>query len=177
MSQAFFLIGFLLISNLTLAQPGNAHSHEQHQAKPHNHGAGRLDFSYEKGQGEIEIEVSADAILGSEKSPKTETARQAEKEKLKLFEKQVQDSLQISGADCKWIKSEVKVDRHRHGKSEHADVELEAKFTCTQDLKGKTLKLGLFQHYPKLEKIEAQILTTEQQRGHVFDLKNQEFQF
>lgn len=177
MSRTSFLIGLLLASSFAWAQAGKAHSHDSHQAKPHNHGAGRLDFSYEKGQGEIELEVSADAILGSEKSPKTETERQAEKEKLKLFEKQVQDSLQISGADCKWTQSEVKVDRHRHGKSEHADVEMEAKFTCTQDLKAKALKLGLFQHYPKLEKIEAQILTTEQQRGHIFDPKNQEFQF
>lgn len=159
-----FGISAAAVSILVLALPAQAH-------KAHVHGAGRMDIAFDGNTGEIDFEVSADAILGSEKSPKTEAEKTEEKAKLETLKTKFKESVEFVGANCQWTKVDAEVDRHKQGKVEHADIKVEADVTCQNSVKGQVLRIELGKAYSGLSKIEVQINTADLQKGAVINAK------
>jgi hypothetical protein len=159
-----------LALNFPTAALAQKHNH-QHAHGKHVHGAGRMDIAFDGLKGEIDFEVSADAILSSEKSPKTSAEKKIEKDRIDDLISKFKESVEFKGANCQWSKIVAEVDRHKAGKVEHADVKLEADLACEKDIKGFTLDVNLGKHYPGLSKIEVQINANGLQKGAVIDSK------
>lgn len=148
------------------------HHHGGHKGHgKHVHGEGRMDVAFEGLKGEIDFKVSGDVILGSENAPKGAKAKQEEKAKLNDLAAKFRESVKFTGATCTWTSVDVDVDRHKVGKVEHAEVEVEADLTCDKPVKGGTLTIDLRQHYPALNKIEVQVVAPDLQKGGVIDAK------
>ncbi|MBX3017190.1 MAG: DUF2796 domain-containing protein [Bdellovibrionaceae bacterium] len=168
------LQSLLLGSALVLGLSAGAHDHKHekgHSHGKHVHGEGRMDVAFEALKGEIDFKISADVVLGSENAPKGAKAKAEEKMKLDNLVAKFKESVKFEGATCTWNKVEVDVDRHKVGKVEHAEIEVEADVTCDKSLKGGKFVVDLRAHYPSLNKIEVQIVTPELQKGGVIDAK------
>lgn len=159
---------------LTLALSAFAHDHNHdkgHSHGKHVHGEGRMDVAFDGLKGEIDFKISADVVLGSENAPKGAKAKAEEKAKLNDLMNKFKESVKFEGATCNWSKVDVDVDRHKVGKVEHAEIEVEADVTCDKSLKGGKLVVDLRTHYPSLNKVEIQVVTPDLQKGGVIDAK------
>lgn len=166
------LQSMILTAALTLSVNSFAKDHDhKHDHGKHVHGEGRMDIAFEGLKGEIDFKISADVILGSENAPKGEKAKAEEAAKLADLATKFKDSLKFSNATCSWTSVSTDVDRHKVGKVEHAEIEVEADITCDKSVKGGTLTIDLRRHYPTLNKIEVQVVTPDLQKGGVIDAK------
>jgi hypothetical protein len=161
------LIGGVLIS-VALAAAG----------KPHEHGVVRLDVSIEGPQVTIAMTAALDNWLGFERAPRTDAERKAAAEVLTRLRSPNQGAPLFAlnaQAQCQLAQAEVSAPvlepaaklaaapaappppAAAKGGAEHADLEASYSFQCAQPAQLRTLDLGLFDAYKRIQRIEVQV--------------------
>jgi hypothetical protein len=160
------LIGGVLIS-VALAAAG----------KPHEHGVVRLDVSIEGPQVTIAMTAALDNWLGFERTPRTDAERKAAAEVLARLRNPSQGAPLFAlnaQAQCQLAQAEVSAPvlepaakpaapaaapppPPAKGGAEHADLEASYRFQCAHPAQLRSLELGLFDVYKRIQRIEVQV--------------------
>ena len=145
--------------------------------KAHEHGVVRLDVSIEGPQVTIAMTAALDNWLGFERAPRTDAERKAAAEVLArlrnpsqgapLFALNVQAQCQLAQAEVSAPVLEPATKPvaapaappppAAKGGAEHADLEASYRFQCAQPAQLRTLDLGLFEAYKRIQRIEVQV--------------------
>lgn len=146
-------------------------------SKPHEHGVVRLDVSIEGPQVTIAMTAALDNWLGFERAPRTDAERKAAAEVLARLRNPSQGAplFALSAqAQCQLAQSEVSAPvlepaakpaaapaapppAPAKGGAEHADLEASYSFQCAQPAQLRSLDLGLFDAYKRIQRIEVQV--------------------
>ena len=159
-----------------------------HAGKAHEHGVVRLDVSVEGSTLNIDMLAPLDNWLGFERAPRTDAERKAAAEVLARLRNPQQGAPLFStdaGAQCQLTLAEVSAPVLEPGAKpaaktgaapvtpaaapkpaptpspkgdEHADLEARYTFQCAQPGQLRTLDLGLFDAYKRIQRIHAQVV-------------------
>jgi hypothetical protein len=151
-----------------------------HAGKAHEHGVVRLDVSVEGSRLTIDMVAALDNWLGFERAPRTDAERKAAAEVLARLRNPQQGTplfVPDAAAQCQLVKAEVSAPvlepgaqpaaksatapasppaAHKSG-GEHADLEASYTFQCAQPTPLRTLELGLFDAYKRIQRIHVQV--------------------
>jgi hypothetical protein len=146
--------------------------------KAHEHGVVRLDVSIEGPQVTIAMTAALDNWLGFERAPRTDAERKAAAEVLARLRSPNQGAPLFAlnaQAQCQLAQAEVSAPvlepaakpaaapaappppAPAKGGAEHADLEASYRFQCAQPAQLRTLDLGLFEAYKRIQRIEVQV--------------------
>ena len=149
-------------------------------SKPHEHGTVRLEISMEGSTLTIGMTAALDNWLGFERAPRTDAERKAAAEVLARLRNPQQGTplfVPDAAAQCQLVKAEVSAPvlepgakpaaksatapasppaAHKGG-AEHADLETSYTFQCAQPTQLRTLELGLFDAYKRIQRIHVQV--------------------
>lgn len=146
-------------------------------SKPHEHGVVRLDVSIEGPQVTIAMIAALDNWLGFERAPRTDAERKAAAEVLARLRNPSQGAPLFAlnaQAQCQLAQAEVSAPvlepaakpaaapavpppPATKGGAEHADLEASYSFQCAQPAQLRSLDLGLFEAYKRIQRIEVQV--------------------
>ena len=155
-------------------------------SKPHEHGVVRLDVSVDGSTLGIEMVAALDNWLGFERAPRTDAERKAAAEVLARLRNPQQGTplfVADAGAQCRLTQAEVSAPVLEAGTKaasnsagaksgsatavappsppkggEHADLEARYTFQCAQPAQLRTLELGLFDVYQRIQRIHVQVV-------------------
>jgi len=186
------LIGALLGPSLCLAHGKSGHAHadsHDHEASreqgAHEHGAARLDIALSGKTLELQIEGAAYGFLGFERVPEgAEEVAQVEQARLLLNNA---SALYGWGAAAGCSAQSTRIDaalpeaatvsaddehEHEHaheghddGHGGHSSWRVYHRFDCSRPEALGAIEVRLFQHFPKLERIDYQLVTDTAQNG------------
>lgn len=130
-------------------------------AGPHEHGLARLDVALDGNRLTVAMDAPLDGFLGFERAPRTDAERKAAAELLARLKAPAGLFTPDAAAGCHLERAEVKAPVLEPGakpaKGEHADLEAEFAYTCSQPQALRTLDVGLFEAYKRLQRIEVQV--------------------
>ncbi len=133
--------------------------------KAHEHGALKLDVAIEGKRLTIEMEAPLDNLLGFERAPRTDAERQAATAVLARL-RNPERGARLFGPDaaaqCRLDTAEVQAPlleaaAGASGQGDHADLDARYEFTCAQPAELRTLAVGLFEAYPRIQRIDVQV--------------------
>ncbi len=133
--------------------------------KAHEHGALRLDVAIEGNQLMIEMEAPLDNLLGFERAPRNDAERRAAADVLARLRSPDKAALLFvtdAAAQCTLSKAEVQAPVLEPGaksgaKDEHADLDASYEFSCAQPDELRSLEVGLFDAYKRIQRIDVQV--------------------
>lgn len=158
--------------------------------KPHEHGVVRLDVSVEGSTLNIEMVAALDNWLGFERAPRNDAERKAAAEVLARLRQPQQGTPLFApdaAAQCQLVKAEVSAPvlepasraaansstksgaapatppTAQKGGAEHADLEASYTFQCAQPAQLRSLDLGLFDAYRRIQRIHVQVAAPQGQ--------------
>ena len=137
------------------------------QQKAHLHGFVTLNIAVQGGQLTVQLEAPLDSLLGFEHRPRTDAQRKAAESALAVINKP-QDWLRPdAAAQCKLVRTDVQADALQPAAKpaakadaktdEHTDLEAAVDFTCAEPGQLKALDLGLFDAFPRINRIDVQV--------------------
>lgn len=130
-------------------------------AGPHEHGVARLDVATEGTRLAIALQAPLDGFLGFERAPRSDAERKAAADLMARLKAPEGLFTPDPAAGCRFERAEVKAPVLEPGakpaKGEHADLEAEFSYTCNQPQALRTLDVGLFEAYKRLQRIEVQV--------------------
>ena len=143
-------------------------------SKPHEHGTVRLDVSIEGPQLTIAMTAALDNWLGFERAPRTDAERKVAADVLARLRNPTQGAPLFAlnaQAQCQLAQAEVSAPvlepRVRPAAAppapppkagaDHADLEASYSFQCAQPAQLRTLDLGLFYAYKRIQRIHVQV--------------------
>ena len=156
-SPAFSFIGLLMLSSVAFAA-----------GKPHEHGIVKLDVAIDGPQVTMTLSAPLDSLLGFERTPRTEAERRAAAGVLA----QLRSPREVAAffamddaARCALTKAEVSAPALEpgvrssvpSGPSEHADLDATYVFVCAQPAQLRSLQMGLFDGYKRIQRIDVQV--------------------
>lgn len=155
---------------------------EKHGA--HEHGSAKMSIAVDQASVQISFEVPSDSMFGFEHPALAEADQKTVSEAMKaLREKGLELFVFAAEKNCKVTSARVKAKQEDDmlaaktasnakvpkkpavPSDVHADVDADYRFTCGSSLAGSTLRLGLMTLFPKLKKIEVQLLSGDKQSG------------
>lgn len=133
--------------------------------KAHEHGALKLDVAIEGNKLTIAMEAPLDNLLGFERAPRTDAERKAAADvltRLRSPDKGTPIFATDAAAQCTLGKAEVQAPVLEPGakpaaKDEHADLDASYEFNCTKPEALRTLDVGLFDAYKRIQRIDVQV--------------------
>ncbi len=133
--------------------------------KAHEHGALKLDVAIAGNKLTIAMEAPMDNLLGFERAPRTDAERKAGADvltRLRMPDKGTPLFATDAAAQCILAKAEVQAPVLEPGaqpapKDEHADLEAHYEFTCSRPDALRTLDVGLFDAYQRIQRIDVQV--------------------
>ncbi len=133
--------------------------------KAHEHGALKLDVAIEGNKLTIEMEAPLDNLLGFERAPRTDAERKAAADvlaRLRSRDKGTPLFVVDAAAQCTLDKAEVRAPVLEPGaspasKDGHADLDANYGFTCAKPDELRTLDVGLFDAYKRIQRIDVQV--------------------
>jgi hypothetical protein len=150
---------FLLATSGSYAQ-GSAAAHQH----AHVHGVAKLGVAVQDKAVTITLESPLDSVIGFEHRPTTAPQR-ASVEALQTRLKTPQELFRFDGqAACTFRRGKAESAIFQPPApggvaDEHADLDAEFEFTCAHPDRLTTLEVGLFQAYPKLQRLEVDVAT------------------
>jgi Protein of unknown function (DUF2796) len=147
MKLHYFSLSFLiLVAPHSIAQPKHGHAHE--------HGKGRLEISVDANQAVGKLKVPLEALVGFERSPKTE----AETNAINTMNQKLQNPSTFfvanKDAECSPRLISSTIVRDQAGK--HADLDYQFDLNCAKLAALKQLSIGLFSEYKRLKEIRVE---------------------
>jgi len=161
--QTSFLAALLVASSAAYA------------GKAHEHGVVRLDVSIEGPRVTIDMTAALDNWLGFERAPRNDAERKAAADVLARLRNPSQGAALFAlnpEAQCQLARAEVSAPvlepgvrpaaapaapPAAKGGAEHADLEASYTFQCAQAAQLRTLDLGLFDAYKRIQRIHVQV--------------------
>ncbi|MFY8084528.1 MAG: DUF2796 domain-containing protein [Rubrivivax sp.] len=154
-----------------------------HAGKAHEHGVVRLDVSIDGPRVTLDMTAALDNWLGFERTPRTDAERKAAADVLArlrspgqgaaLFALNAQAQCQLTQAEVSAPVLEPGPQPARapaappppapKGSAEHADLEASYHFQCAQPAQLRTLDLGLFDAYKRIQRIHVQVVAAKGQ--------------
>lgn len=139
--------------------------------KAHEHGALKLDVAIEGNKLTIAMEAPLDNLLGFERAPRTDAERKAAAEVLARLRSPNQGKALFSAdasAQCTLSKADVQAPVLEPGakpapKDEHADLDASYEFSCAQPAELRSLDVGLFDAYKRIQRIDVQVAGAKSQ--------------
>lgn len=133
--------------------------------KAHEHGALRLDVAVDGNKLTIVMEAPLDNLLGFERAPRTDAERKAAAEvlaRLRSPDKGAPLFAADAAAQCSLSKAEVQAAVLEPAakpapKDDHADLDASYEFTCAKPGELRTLDVGLFEAYKRMQRIDVQV--------------------
>ena len=138
--------------------------------KAHEHGALKLDVAIEGPRLTIGMEAPLDNLLGFERAPRSDAERKAAAGVLARLRSPQQGSPLFgtdAAANCTLVKAEVQAPvlepaaqagaKGAASKDEHADLDASYEFNCAQPGELRSLDVGLFAAYPRIQRIDVQV--------------------
>lgn len=134
-------------------------------AAPHQHGVARIDVALDGSRLTLTVDAPLDGFLGFERAPRSEAERKSAAELLArlkapqgLFTPDAAAACTLDSAVVKAPVLESGGGKIRAGQGgDHADLEAEYGYTCAQPQALRALDVGLFDAYPRLQRIEVQV--------------------
>ena len=149
--------------------------------KPHVHGVGTLQLVLEGNQLHVELNLPAMDVVGFEHAPKTAEQRDAVTKAVALLKDSSHVVEPPAAAGCTaapghvesaLLEDQQKSDPHDHDhdhghadEETHADFDATYRFDCRQPEALSSLEVTLFQHLPRLEKLDVQSVMPGGQRS------------
>lgn len=149
--------------------------------KAHVHGVVAVQVAIDGQQLSVQLEAPLDSLLGFEHRPRTPAQREAAQAVLKTLNEPQQWLGLPAAAQCQWASTEIDADVLRpveaaakkadppakhsadHPADTHADLLATVSFRCAQADALRTLELGLFKRFPRIQRIEAQWVNAQGQ--------------
>lgn len=187
------LAASLLLPPLAAAHssPGHAHaaedSGEAREQGAHEHGAARLDIALSGGTLELQLEGAAYGFVGFERAPEgAEETTRVEQARLQLndpsalygwqaaagctaqtarIDAALPEAAAGSDDDAHDHAHEHEHEGHDDGHGGHSNWRSYHRFECSHPEALGAIEVRLFQHFPKLERIDYQLVTDTAQDG------------
>ncbi len=139
--------------------------------KAHEHGVVKLDVAIEGNKLSIAMEAPLDNLLGFERAPRSDAERKAAADvltRLRSPNKGAPLFALDAAAQCTAGKAEVQAPVLEPGakpetKDGHADLDARYDFTCTKPEALRTLDVGLFEAYRRIQRIDVQVVAAKGQ--------------
>ncbi|WP_313087014.1 DUF2796 domain-containing protein [Pseudomonas sp.] len=179
MRRLLLALPFALLPGFALAAEHHAHDHDHHDSLgAHEHGAAELDAALDGSMLEIELRSPAMNLVGFEHAPSSE----ADRRQIADARKQLEQPGTLFGlpavAGCKLTDTALESplfedDTHDHGdahdedhEGQHSEIHAHYHFDCAAPQALESLDLqALFKAFPGTQKIQAQLIGPNGQRG------------
>jgi Protein of unknown function (DUF2796) len=142
------------------------------QNKPHVHGQVKVDIAVQAGTLTVMVEAPLDSLVGFEHRPRTPAQRKAAADALALMNDVTRLVKTPAAAGCTAAAPEIDAaplqpaPAGQPGAKEaaHADLEATYTFSCTAPGALSALELGLFDAFPRIQRIDVQVAGPQGQR-------------
>lgn len=167
------VLAALLIAAPAFAQHDHKHDHGHHH-HAHVHGVAKLEVAVDGANLSLHLETPLEGVLGFERAPRTDKERAAVAEmrkKLadagKLFAPTTaaQCTLKSVQIDAPTLDTQTLNAKPATGNAEHADLNADFLFTCAQPAKLTGMEVRLFQAFPNMRRIDAQVVSGKGQKA------------
>ena len=150
-----------------------------HAGKAHEHGVAKVDVAIEGNKLTVALQSPLDSLLGFERAPRTDAERKAAADMLARLRSGGALFKADAAAQCTLSKAEVTApvldaankatDTGAAAKAtvtgaaakategDHADLDASYEYTCAQPQQLRTLELGLFDAFKRMQRIEVQV--------------------
>lgn len=142
----------------------------QAQAGAHLHGAVRMEVALDAGTLTVRLDAPLDSLLGFEHRPRNESQRRAAEAMLARMRNAAELLVPAPAAQCSVkdiaVEAEVLAPAKagmQQSQEKHAELEATYSFSCLQPDKLQSLELGLFAAFPRLQRIDARVVSSRQQ--------------
>jgi hypothetical protein len=160
----------LLIAAPAYAQHDHKHDHGHHHA--HVHGVAKLDVAVDGGNLSLRLESPLEGLLGFERAPGNDKERAAVAEMRKKLTDAGKLFVATAAAQCTLKSVEIdapildaKPVAGQKSAADHADLDADFLFNCAQPGKLTGMDVRLFQAFPKLRRIDAQVVSGKGQKA------------
>ena len=154
----------LAISFFTLIADGKATDGSPHSHKAHVHGSAQLSLAFDGINGKLEFESPAESIIGFEHQAKTNGQKKQVEEALELLKTKMPEMIVFMpelGCVFRSTEAQVKMSKETNHSETHASFDL----VCNKSPKGSKVTFQFTKIFPKLKKVEAQILIDDTQKS------------
>jgi hypothetical protein len=138
-----------------------------HSQKAHEHGAVKLDVAVDGARLQLTMEAPLDNLLGFERAPRNDAERKAAADVLArlrapagLFNADAAAQCTLSSAE---VKAPVLEPGAKDSKDGHADLDASYTFQCAQPGALRSLDIGLFDAYRRIQRIDVQLAGAKSQ--------------
>lgn len=140
----------------------------------HEHGAARLDIALDAKTLSLQFEAPLESLFGFERAPRTAAERQQVEAGLARLKSAQQLFKLDPAAGCTLGRVELNSAVLKLGSSaaattplathgEHADLDASIEFTCKDMARLKSIEVGLFEAFTRLQRVEVQLATPQGQ--------------
>ena len=159
-----------LIAAPAFAQHDHKHDHGHQHA--HVHGVAKLEVAVDGGNLSLRLESPLEGLLGFEHAPRNDQERATVVEMRKKLADAGKLFAPTTAAQCT-LKSvqvaaptlDAKPAASQNTAAKHADLDADFLFNCAQPAKLTGLDVRLFQAFPNMRRIEAQVVTAKGQKA------------
>jgi hypothetical protein len=153
-----------LIVTPAFAQHDHGHHHHAHV-----HGVAKLEVAVEGGNLSLRLESPLEGLLGFEHAPRNDQERATVAEMRRKLADAGKLFAPTTAAQCTLKSVQVEVPmldaKQATANAEHADLDADFLFNCAQPAKLTGLDVRLFQAFPKMRRVEAQVVTVKGQKA------------
>lgn len=164
MQGKHFLI-LLALAAIPPAQAGEHHHGHAHGA--HQHGVAKLEVAVDGNSLAIHLESPLANLVGFEHVPAKDREKRLAWNLLEALRQGDGFFLPTVAAGCKLAEARVvaPVLEGQAGEGQHADLDADWRYTCSQPARLTGMKVGLFAKYPGIKRLEAVVVTGQGQKA------------
>ena len=148
----------------------------------HVHGLMRMDIAVEKSTLTLQLDAPLDSLLGFERAPRTAAERQTADALLTrmnadaaaLFKPSAAAGCALTQAHVESAALQATAPASPATGGEHADLDASYEFRCAHPDQLNALEIGLFDAFPRLQKIEVQVAGTKLQSKQTLQRPNKQ---
>lgn len=130
--------------------------------EPHQHGVAQLLVAVEGNTLELEFISPLENLVGFEHAPRNEKERNAMRKLEQRFRDPASLFVPSAAAQCSAGAAQLELPGE-HGKNGHADMRAAVVFQCKDVAALKGMELQLFDAFPRLKRVQAQLATANRQ--------------
>jgi len=156
----------LLPAAITFALALPVMAQDLHAHHAHLHGVAKLEVAVEGGSLSLHLESPLEGVLGFEHAPRNDQERAAVAEMRKKLADGGKLFAPTTAAQCTLKSVQVEaptLDASQSTASEHGDLDADFLFTCAQPARLTGVEVRLFQAFPKLRRIDAEVVSDKGQ--------------
>lgn len=152
------LLAFLALCSLAVPHP----VHAEKSLHAHVHGAIKMDIATDGKSMKIELNGPAESFVGFEYIAKTESEKKIWEEMKQKWQTPLERLIVLAPElKCTAGPASVEQEGEKH-ESNHSDLNISVDIKCEQDLAGKNLEIAIIENFPKIKKLEINLLRSSE---------------